>query len=111
MINEQKTLHMKITITDHSKGDAGQSNLLYNIVKRNEEDLMRRIPNLKEFVIDLRKFGYDRPSSGSAIISKHHLSDDESSLLLSLGFRTEAPGEKLVPVMIEELKKIKAIYN
>ena len=85
-------------------------NELYNIVKRSEEDLRTRIPNLAEISVDIAKITSNIASSMYGVTTKHALLDDESQLSISVKYRTDPTPEQIVKGVTQELKLIKEKY-
>lgn len=86
-------------------------NELYNIVKRSEEDLVRRIPNLKDISVKLSKISGGVASNMYGVTLNHTLSEDESVLNIILKYRTAPSAEQLSASMVKGIKMIKEAYD
>lgn len=86
--------------------------VIYNTIKRSEEDFLRRIPSLIDFTVTVKKVPDSSISIGNfPINAKHSLSEDETTLALQIGYRSLAVAEKIVDALTSELKKIKISYE
>ncbi|HMI08713.1 MAG TPA: hypothetical protein VK528_14275 [Flavobacterium sp.] len=103
---------MKIDITIPQALQSGlpDTTSLYNIIKRNEEDLLRRIPNLKEFLLDLSGLPEHAITNSNNILARHQLSGDESALRMIIRYHRRSSVENISKSIVSELAKIKAIY-
>jgi|GEM_PF-2202537 len=85
---------------------------IYNIVKRNQEDLIRRIPSLSEFTVTLRKTTESNFRVGNMpVMAKHQLTQNESVLAINIEFRSVFDAQKIIDILTSELKEIKIFYN
>lgn len=100
---------MKVVINANANSTA-YYNDLYNIIKRSEEDLLSRIPNLKEISVDVARIVSNIASNMYGVSTKHTLVEDESQLSISVKYRTEPTPEQIVKGVNEELKIIKEKY-
>ena len=100
---------MKVVINSNAN-NKDYHNDLYNIIKRCEEDLRSRIPNLTEVKADIAKITSNIESNMYGVSTKHQLMDDESQLTIFVKFRTEPTPEQIVKGVTEELKIIKEKY-
>lgn len=98
---------MKVVINSNNKN---HYNDLYNIIKRCEEDLRNRIPNLSEISVDIAKITSNIASSMYGVITAHSLIEDESQLSISVKYRTEPTSEQIVKGVTHEIKLIKEKY-
>lgn len=76
---------------------------LYNILKRSEEDLLRRNPLFTEVVLELKQV----PVLSSPVAIRHTLLDDDSKLKIVINFSKKPAAEKLYAVISKELSTIK----
>lgn len=90
--------------------DKLQLNELFNIIKRCEEDLVRRIPNLRNISVKLSRISGGVASSMYGVTVSHSLSADESVLDIVLKYRNEPTTEQLTTSMAKGLKIIKEEY-
>jgi len=98
---------MKVVINSKNTGHFTD---LYNIVKRSEEDLRSRIPNLSEVCVDIARITSNVASNMYGVITKHALVEDESHLQIFVKYRTEPTPEQIVKGVTQELKTIKEKY-
>ena len=85
---------------------------IYNIVKRNQEDLLRRIPSLSEFTVTLRKTPDSSLRVGNMpVAAKHQLTQKESALAINIEYRSVFDAQKIIDVLTSELKGIKRFYE
>lgn len=76
---------------------------LYNILKRSEEDLLRRNPSFTDLILELKQV----PVLNSSLPVRHQLLNDEAILKIIVNFNKKPPGEKLCKAVINELNIIK----
>jgi len=100
---------MKVVINSNAT-PKDYHNDLYNIIKRSEEDLRNRIPNLKEISVDIARIMSNIASNMYGVTTKHMLVDDESQLSIFIKYRTEPTPEQIVKGVTNELKIIKEKY-
>ncbi|MDR6966105.1 hypothetical protein J2X31_000098 [Flavobacterium arsenatis] len=95
---------MKITIQPFTTVlPVEEKTALYNILKRCEEDLLRRNPDFTDVILELKQV----PVLNSSLSVRHSLLDDETKLKIVLNFNKKPPGEKLYDVINKELNIIK----
>lgn len=85
---------------------------IYNLVKRTEEDLKRRISALNNFNLDIHYF--PRPGNlynGPHFKSDHTLSVDESELNLALHLFLNPTTDHICEVVTKELHSLKELYS
>lgn len=102
-------MKIDITLASHKDTQLDRTNI-YNIVKRSEEDLLRRMPNLKEFSVAISAFPHNSILAKNIIVS-HQLSDNESALTLIIKHHKESSAENINRHIADALLKIKQIYN
>jgi hypothetical protein len=100
---------MKVVINSN-ENTKEHHNDLYNIIKRSEEDLRSRIPNLSEVSLEIAKITSNIASNMYGVITKHQLQNDESQLNILVKYRTEPTSEQIVKGLTQELKSIKEKY-
>lgn len=98
---------MKVVINAQNKD---YYNDLYNSIKRSEEDLKYRIPNLKEICVDIAQITSNIASNMYGVVVKHTLVADESQLNISVKYRTEPSSDQILKGISNELKNIKDKY-
>lgn len=103
-------MNVVINSTENNPGKE-QLNELYNIIKRHEEDLARRIPNLKDISVKLSRISGGMASNIYGVLVNHILSTDESTLDITLKYRTDPTQEQLTTSMVRGLKMIKEEYD
>ena len=103
-------MNVVINSTEQKQGKE-QLNELFNIIKRSEEDLRRRIPGLKDISVKLSKISGGVASNIYGVVVNHTLSTDESTLDITLKYRTDPTTEQLTTSMTKGLKMIKEIYD
>ncbi|GEP51178.1 hypothetical protein FNO01nite_18500 [Flavobacterium noncentrifugens] len=92
--------------------EAGFKASIYNIVKRNQEDLLRRIPSLSEFTVTLRKTPESSIKVGNMpVTAKHQLTQNETAFAINIEFRSAFDAQKIIDVLTSELKGIKIFYD
>ena len=95
---------MKITIQPFTTVlPLEEKTALYNILKRCEEDLLRRNPTFTDVILELKQV----PLLSSSVTVRHSLLDDETKLKIVLNFNKKPPGAKLYDVINNELNIIK----
>jgi len=95
---------MKITIQPFTTVlPSEEKTALYNILKRCEEDLLRRNPSFTDVILELKQV----PVLSSSLSIRHVLLDDETKLKIVLNFNKKPTGEKLYEVVSKELTTIK----
>lgn len=101
---------MKVTIHTAAANSKDYHNDLYNIIKRSEEDLRSRIPDLTTILIDIGSIVTHIASNTYGVITKHSLSTDESELSISVKYRKEPSSDEILKSVNNELKIIKEKY-
>lgn len=101
---------MKVTINTAATNSNDYHNDLYNIIKRSEEDLRSRIPDLTDVLVDIGSIVTHIASNTYGVITKHTLSNDESELCISIKYRKEPAPEEILKSINHELKIIKEKY-
>lgn len=97
---------MKITIQPFTTVlPLEEKTTLYNILKRCEEDLLRRNPSFTELILELKQV----PLLSSSLAVRHSIMDDEKTLKIVLNFSKKPPGEKLYDVVNNEMNAIKKV--
>jgi len=95
---------MKITIQPFTTVlPSEEKTALYNILKRCEEDLLRRNPTFTDVILELKQV----PVLSSSLSVRHQLLDDETKLKIVLNFNKKPAGDKLYEVVTNELSIIK----
>jgi len=95
---------MKITIQPFTTVlPSEEKTALYNILKRCEEDLLRRNPTFTDVILELKQV----PVLSSSLSVRHQLLDDETKLKIVLNFNKKPGGDKLCEVVTNELSIIK----
>jgi len=95
---------MKITIQPFTTVlPLEEKTALYNILKRSEEDLLRRNPSFTDVILELKQV----PVLSSSLTVRHSLLDDETKLKIVLNFNKKPAGEKLYDVVTQQLDLIK----
>jgi len=95
---------MKITIQPFTTVlPLEEKTALYNILKRSEEDLLRRNPSFTELILELKQV----PVLNSSIAVRHTILDDETKLKIVLNFTKKPPGERLYDIINNEMNVIK----
>ncbi|MFY0481837.1 hypothetical protein ACI6PS_04465 [Flavobacterium sp. PLA-1-15] len=95
---------MKITIQPFTTVlPLEEKTALYNILKRCEEDLLRRNPTFTDVILELKQV----PLLSASVTVRHSLLDDETKLKIVLNFNKKPSGEKLYDVVNNELNIIK----
>ncbi|RZK11785.1 MAG: hypothetical protein EOO46_05570 [Flavobacterium sp.] len=95
---------MKITIQPFTTVlPLEEKTALYNILKRCEEDLLRRNPSFTDVILELKQV----PLLSSSLTVRHSIIDDETKLKIVLNFNKKPAGEKLYGVIANELDLIK----
>jgi len=104
---------MKIVIEGTAKAvvDQEQLTLCYNSIKRNEEDLRRHIPQLKDFHLVIRKAMAVMAYHPKNLHCRHKLSNDRTSLTLTFGYRLEPPHHEIIKAVEHELRHLKMVYD
>jgi len=103
---------MKITLPPNVPFEDIQSrNSLYNSIKRNEEDLLRRFPFLKEFYLDFKYSRILSPGANTTFETNYDLAEDESSITLRIDYSLKPTIEKVCKVITNEISKIKSEYG
>lgn len=102
---------MKITVTGFVASDSVQSNIiLFNTIKRFEEDFIRRIPQLKEFgFIAEQQICTVNYSTGN-VQYNHVLNENETSLLLTCYYRVTPTIETMTRDLSAQLKSLLMYY-
>lgn len=103
-------MNVVINSTEQNQGKE-QLNELFNIIKRSEEDLARRIPTLKDISVKLSKISGGVTSNMYGVTVNHSLSTDESTLDIILKYRTPPTTEQLSSSIVKGLKMIKEAYD
>lgn len=95
---------MKITIQPFTTiFSAEEKTALYNIMKRCQEDLLRRNPSFTEAVLELKQV----PLLSSSLTVRHQFLDDDTKLKIVVNFIKKPLGVKLFDVVTNELRIIK----
>lgn len=95
---------MKITIESFATVlPSEEKTVLYNILKRCEEDLLRRNPSFTDLILELKQV----PLLSASLVVRHLIMDDDTKLKIVLNFNKKPPGEKLSEVVGNELNVIK----
>lgn len=76
---------------------------LYNILKRCEEDLLRRNPSFTDMILELKQVAV----LSSSLSVRHMILDEESKLKIVLNFNKKPSADKLCEVVANELSIIK----
>ncbi|MFT3794816.1 hypothetical protein [Flavobacterium sp.] len=101
---------MKVTINTAAANSKDYHNDLYNIIKRSEEDLRTRIPDLTNVLVEVGSIVTNIASNTYGVMTKHSLSNDESELCISVKYRKEPSPEEILKSVNQELKIIKEKY-
>jgi len=84
---------------------------VYNIIKRSEENLKRRLPNLKELVLNVSPLNDFTSMHGSSISLSHQLLEDESSITMYLKCKSSVTTAMIEESLTSEMSKILLVYN
>lgn len=95
---------MKITIQPFTTVlPITEKTALYNILKRCEEDLLRRNSSFTEVILELKKV----PVLSSSLTIRHTIFDNETRLKIVLNFNKKPTEEKLCQMVSNQLNLIK----
>lgn len=95
---------MKITIQPFATSlPTEEKTTLYNLLKRCEEDLLRRNPSFVEILLELKQV----PLLSSSLSARYQILDDDSLLKIVVNFNKKPLAEKLYDVVSKELNTIK----
>lgn len=102
---------MKITVTGFAASDSEQSNiLLFNTIKRFEEDFVRRMPHLKEFGFFAEQQISSVNYSTGNVQYNHILNENETSLMLTCYYRLTPTIETMTRDLAAQLKLLLQFY-
>lgn len=102
-------MNIQIKLTE---SDSDLKAIIYNTVKRSQEDFLRRIPTLSDFTVTIKKAPESNIRTGNfPVNAKHFLSEDETELTLQVDYRSAAIPEKIMDALNAELKKMKTFYE
>ena len=101
---------MKIIVTGSETIGHQSDAKLFNTVKRFQEDLLRRLPELKEFKLAVVQQGGPTGYLLGNTRYSHLLNDDETHLVLTCFYRNLPPIDLLENELTGQLKALLQIY-
>lgn len=84
--------------------------MLYNTIKRAQEDIVRRIPKLETFKLSLIQDDSFGMESGN-VKGTHILTHDERVLILTLSYRSDVSIETILKGLTKQIGVLKKIYD
>jgi len=104
-------MNIRITSTLIAFNNSAAFGNCYNSIKRKEEDLRRRLPDLTNFNLIVRQSGTSLHYYPANLHKQRHISEDESTLTVTFQYKVVPGDGEILKAIEKELEELKKIYS